>query len=838
MDVTNCTSKVGSANLPSAAPVCDAAVAALYAQLRPAQLTAQNGSSLTSTHSARRSSRFARSSAVGLNTDAMASFSSSEAMRMTLREELCAELAHVECLLLQAQTELQRRLRVLRELDNDGSTTSDPSPRSRGPRRWRRLDDLSDVERARIPILQFSGLAIDDPQPERDDSTFGGSQVAYRRAYRTWHAREQRRKKIASARSSTAPAPTAQHTQSVNSAASAAASAVPTSPPATATATISRDGDATASITTASGSVSVTRDASGSITATATPSASSMPPSAKHGKLPVQPHSSATDPAPPTSAPLPAEQPPATKATPVSASAARASRPIVAADLLAKSAEREAATRPPCPPDGADMASFEARFLHEPSADQRRAFADVARDMIESPRPMQRLVCGDVGFGKTEVAMRAIYRAVCAGRQAAVLVPREPLAMQHYRSLLVRMPNVRIRLLVSDLKASEKAATKRALSEGDVDVLVGTSAILAANVTFANLGLLVVDEEQLFGVREKETLKSTKADVLLLSATPIPRTSALHATADGARSVSNLATPPMGRLVVETCVCERNDEQVVRAVQLELARSGQVLYVVPWIEMVQCEVELLRDRLPGLRLESAHGELSDLALRIDAFRRGEADVLVATTVIECGIDIARANTIIIQDAVRIARWRFKRLGPVSGLTSVRSISRWQHLLGLSQLHQLRGRVGRGSLQAYAYLMHPGLEQGSKALNRLNVMQEENALGSGFAISRRDLQLRGAGSLFGEAQKGSSSRASVEVSQYQEIVQRVAAAPDAIAAAASFANEAEATGVTNATSHWEAPTLSGSDEDAMSSDVPCMRCGGSKLAFSNQVLLPV
>jgi transcription-repair coupling factor (superfamily II helicase) len=158
---------------------------------------------------------------------------------------------------------------------------------------------------------------------------------------------------------------------------------------------------------------------------------------------------------------------------------------------------------------------------------------------------------------------------------------------------------------------------------------------------------------------------------------------------------------------------------------------------------------------------------------------------------------------------------------VSGLTSVRSISRWQHLLGLSQLHQLRGRVGRGSLQAYAYLMHPGLEQGSKALNRLNVMQEENALGSGFAISRRDLQLRGAGSLFGEAQKGSSSRASVEVSQYQEVVQRVAAAPDAIAAAASFANEAEATGVTNATSHWEAPTLSGSDEDAMSSDVPCV-----------------
>ena len=661
VDVTNCTSKVGSANLPSAAPVCeDAAVAALYAQLRAAPLTAQNGSSLTSTHSARRSSRFARSSAVGLSTDAMASFSSSEATRMTLREELCAELAHVECLLLTAQTELQRRLRVLR-LDNDGSTTSDPSPRSRGPRRWIRLDDLSDVERARIyhnrPI-QFSGLA--DPQPERDDSTFGGSQVAYRRAYRTWHARQQRRKKIAAARFSTAPAPTAQHTQGVNSATSAAASGAATTPPATATATISRDGDATATINTESGSVSVTRDASGSITATATPSASSMSPSAKmQGKLPVQPRSSITAPAQPITTPPPAEQPPATAtaSTPVSASVTPASRPIVAADLLAISAEREAATRPPCPADGADMVAFEARFAHAPSADQQRAFADVARDMIESSRPMQRLLCGDVGFGKTEVAMRAIYRAVCAGKQVAVLVPREPLAMQHYSSLLVRMPNVRVHLLVSDLKAREKAATKRALSEGGVDVLVGTSAILADGVIFANLGLIVVDEEQLFGVRQKEAvLQSAQADVLLLSATPIPRTGALHAMADGTRSVSNLMTPPVGRLAVETVVCARDDDRVVRAVQFELARSGQVLYVVPRIETVEGEVELLRNRLPGLRLDVAHGELPDLALRIAAFRRGEADVLVATTVVECGIDIARANSIIIQDAVRKARW--------------------------------------------------------------------------------------------------------------------------------------------------------------------------------------
>ena len=229
--------------------------------------------------------------------------------------------------------------------------------------------------------------------------------------------------------------------------------------------------------------------------------------------------------------------------------------------------------------------------------------------------------------------------------------------MQHYSSLLVRMPNVRIRLLVSDLKAREKAATKRALSEGGVDVLVGTSAILAANVTFANLGLIVVDEEQLFGVRQKEGLKSVSADLLLLSATPIPRTGALHTLKEGTRTLSNLRTPPPGRLAVRTVVCERDDEQVVSAVQAELARGGQVFYVVPWIEMVQGEVDLLRHHVPNVRIVMAHSDLSDLSLRIASFQRGEVDVLVATTVVECGISIARANTIIVQEAVRVAMIR-------------------------------------------------------------------------------------------------------------------------------------------------------------------------------------
>ena len=227
--------------------------------------------------------------------------------------------------------------------------------------------------------------------------------------------------------------------------------------------------------------------------------------------------------------------------------------------------------------------------------------------------------------------------------------------MQHHCALLARMPDVRVHLLVSDMKARDKATAKRAASEGTVDVLVGTSAILTADVTFANLGLIVVDEEQLFGVRQKEELKSVLADVLLLSATPIPRTGALHKLKEGTRTLSNLRTPPPGRLAVRTVVCERDDEQVVSAVQAELARGGQVFYVVPWIEMVQGEVDLLRHRLPSVRIGIAHADLSDLSLRIASFQRGEMDVLVATTVVECGISIARANTIIVQQAVRAQR---------------------------------------------------------------------------------------------------------------------------------------------------------------------------------------
>ena len=542
---------------------------------------------------------------------------------------------HAERLLLQEQSELQRRLRVeLACVDDQLAALAAHLNIGLKPIRI-----VTDEEEPCEMNWVYAGLDPTDPEPQRDDPHYDGVYEPYRNDYRKWHAREQRRRKKRPAPALATPAPTAPR------AASAATASVGATPPtATATATV---GDGSASITTASGSVSVTRDASGSITATATTVASPpAPPSTKvQGKQPIQPRSSVAATAPP------AEQTPVNASAPVSTSARR---PTVAADLLAISAEREVATRPPCPADGPRMAHFEARFVHEPSLDQQRAFADVARDMIESARPMQRMVCGDVGFGKTEVAMRAIYRAVCAGRQAALLVPREPLAEQHYHTLLARMPDVRVALLVSDLKARDKAAAKRAASEGTVDVLVGTSAILAADVSFANLGLVVVDEEQLFGVRQKEGHKSVSADVLLLSATPIPRTGALHTLKEGVqvRTLSNLTTPPPGRMAVRTVVCERDDAQVVRAVQTELARGGQVFYVVPWIRMVQGEVDLLRHHLPSVRVEIAHADLPDLSLRIASFQRGEAHVLVATTVVECGINIVRANTIIVQAAVR------------------------------------------------------------------------------------------------------------------------------------------------------------------------------------------
>ena len=420
----------------------------------------------------------------------------------------------------------------------------------------------------------------------------------------------------------------------------------------------------------------------------------------------------------------------------------------VATDLVKMYAERQQLTRTPCPPDDARMATFATGFPYAPTPDQERVFEEVRHDMVESQQPMDRLVCGDVGFGKTEVAMRAIYRAVCAGRQVALLAPTTVLAAQHYRLLLQRMPDVRVELISSLVKRkpAETAAIREGVATGDVEVLVGTHALLSPKITFHDLGLLVVDEEQRFGVRQKEKIKgaSTNTDVLSLSATPIPRT--MYMCLAGIRAMSTLATPPEGRLPVITSVQERSDAAVVAACREEISRGGQVIYIVPRIEMVDAEVSFLREALGGEAVvDFAYSGISQLEARVVDFTLGKTDVLVATTILENGIDIPNVNTIVVQAT---------------------------HLLGLSQLHQLRGRVGRAALQAYAYLMHPPRhELSDDAIQRLRVLQRETALGAGVGIAKSDLNMRGAGNLFGEAQKGSSGMADIGLDMYVEVLQR-------------------------------------------------------------------
>ena len=419
----------------------------------------------------------------------------------------------------------------------------------------------------------------------------------------------------------------------------------------------------------------------------------------------------------------------------------------VAADLVKMYAERQELRRTPCPPDDARMAQFASRFTFQPTPDQQRTFDEIAYDMISAPQPMDRLVCGDVGFGKTEVAMRAIYRAVCAGRQVGLLAPTTVLAAQHLRVLRERMPDVRIELLSSLAKRTpaELQGIRDDIAAGKVEVVVGTHALLSPKIIFKNLGLLVVDEEQRFGVRQKDKVKTvaTSVDVLSLSATPIPRT--MYMCMAGIRAMSTLNTPPAGRRPVQTLVRERNDGLVENAIREELARGGQVFYVVPRIEMVEAEVAFLSETLPETRIAYAYSGIADLEAKIVGFTLGEIDVLVATTIMENGIDIPNVNTIIVQNT---------------------------QLFGLAQLHQLRGRVGRAAVQAYAYLLHPRIETiSAEAKQRLMVLQRETDLGSGASLAQSDLQMRGAGNLFGEAQKGAGGLADIGLDLYVEVLQK-------------------------------------------------------------------
>jgi transcription-repair coupling factor (superfamily II helicase) len=417
----------------------------------------------------------------------------------------------------------------------------------------------------------------------------------------------------------------------------------------------------------------------------------------------------------------------------------------VATDLLKLYAERHQISGFPFPSDGPWQQELEDSFPYDPTPDQVKAIADVKRDM-ERPQPMDRLVCGDVGFGKTEVAIRAIFKAVTAGKQVALLAPTTVLAQQHWRTLSERYAPypLKVMLLNRFRTANERRAILEGLESGQVDVVVGTHQLLGKRTAFKQLGLLVVDEEQRFGVQQKEKIKALRkdVDVLTLSATPIPRT--LYMSLSGVREMSLITTPPPLRRPIRTHLAAMDEETVRSAMRQELDRGGQIFYVVPRVEGIEEGAERLRTMLPGVRLLVAHGQMpeGELESAMVAFNSGEADVMLCTTIIESGLDIPRVNTILVEDA---------------------------HKFGLAQLYQLRGRVGRSGIQAHAWLFYPGEASLSEAARqRLRAIQEFAQLGSGYQLAMRDMEIRGVGNLLGVEQSGQME--SIGFDLYMEMLQ--------------------------------------------------------------------
>ncbi|MEA5621661.1 transcription-repair coupling factor, partial [Nostoc sp. UHCC 0251] len=402
----------------------------------------------------------------------------------------------------------------------------------------------------------------------------------------------------------------------------------------------------------------------------------------------------------------------------------------LAVDLLKLYAARSQQQGFSFPGDMPWQEELEDSFPYQPTTDQLKAVQDVKRDM-ESDRPMDRLVCGDVGFGKTEVAIRAVFKAVTAGKQVALLAPTTILTQQHYHTLKERFAPypVNVGLLNRFRSAEERREIQKRLATGELDVVVGTHQILGKGVSFKDLGLLVVDEEQRFGVNQKEKIKSlkTQVDVLTLSATPIPRT--LYMSLSGIREMSLITTPPPTRRPIKTHLSPINSESIRTAIRQELDRGGQVFYVVPRVDGIEETTANLREVLPGARFAIAHGQMdeSELESTMLTFSNGDADILVCTTIIESGLDIPRVNTILIEDA---------------------------HRFGLAQLYQLRGRVGRAGIQAHAWLFYPKQRQLSDAARqRLRAIQEFTQLGSGYQLAMRDMEIRGVGNLLGAEQSG-------------------------------------------------------------------------------------
>ncbi len=408
----------------------------------------------------------------------------------------------------------------------------------------------------------------------------------------------------------------------------------------------------------------------------------------------------------------------------------RAALRDMAEELLQLYARRAVAERGAFPPDGPWQREFEAAFRFEETADQLRAIDEVKRD-LEAPRPMDRLVAGDVGYGKTEVALRAAFKVVAGGAQVAVLVPTTVLAQQHFATFADRFAPfpARVELLSRFRSPAEQKAVVDGLRNGTVDVVIGTHRLLSRDVAFKNLGLLIVDEEHRFGVAHKERLKQLRAsvDVLALTATPIPRT--LYMSLSGVRDMSVIETPPPDRLPVDTVVCRFSKAVIREAIERELNRGGQVFFVHNRVQSLPAMARFLRELVPDARLVVAHGQMRERELEaaMVKFVSGQADVLLSTAIVESGLDIPASNTIVVNRADRF---------------------------GLAQLYQLRGRVGRERQQAYCYLLVPADGRvDEQAQRRLRVLQELTELGSGFKLALRDLEIRGAGNLLGAQQHG-------------------------------------------------------------------------------------
>jgi len=408
----------------------------------------------------------------------------------------------------------------------------------------------------------------------------------------------------------------------------------------------------------------------------------------------------------------------------------RAAVTEIAQELVVLYQKRVNATGHAFAPDTPWQHELEQAFPYEPTPDQVKAIVDVKQDM-EAESPMDRLVCGDVGFGKTEVAIRAVFKAVQDGKQAAVLVPTTLLAQQHFQTFSERFAGypVRVEVLSRFLTTAQAKKVMRGVRDGDVDVVIGTHRLLSDDIAFKQLGLLVIDEEQRFGVGAKEQIKHLKADVdvLTLTATPIPRT--LEMSLTGIRDLTLLNTPPAERQPILTYVGEHNERAIAEAIRRELLREGQVFFVHNRVQDIEKVASELRNLVPEARIAIAHGQMDDGQLEqiVIDFWEGEYDVLVCTTIIESGIDMPTVNTLVVDRA---------------------------DLLGLGQLHQLRGRVGRAGQRAYAYLFFPqDRELTEEAYERLKTIGEETELGSGFKIAMRDLEIRGAGNLLGTGQSG-------------------------------------------------------------------------------------